>query len=342
VITGVYELAGQARPTSAVAPVLSKAGQKLYDKIKKMDPSVPQYTGMGAYTGFVDNHNTEGDTAPVGPRSTVRFLAPRSNASAPLHPRWLPSLDAHDLWKARLRKGTADSYVPWGLIGGHLASAGCERERCPAHDRPGENKADHLTREMKGTYNMVFRGEPAIDDIATYTHGMVQAIYEAYDLGPSCTPYEIAVGSQTTKMASCFPCTLFMVAAGYPPSSTHLGRGESWAPLYEPYDPDGQTTARDRAVVRDMNNRWYQTCTEFLALGLELLRSSDTRADHRDSVNDVKSYLDSHGRTPEADAEHKKECASDGYVACSVAATLILDALSLHDWESERINRTLQ
>ena len=76
-----------------------------------------------------------------------------------------------------------------------------------------------------------------------YTHGMIQAIYKAYSLGPSCAPYEIAVGDQTTKMASCVPCTLFMLAQGYPPTSTHLGRGESWAPLYETYNPDGKRTS---------------------------------------------------------------------------------------------------
>jgi hypothetical protein len=31
---------------------------------------------------------------------------------------------------------------------------------------------------------MVFNGEPTIDDIAIYTHGMIQAIYKAYALGP--------------------------------------------------------------------------------------------------------------------------------------------------------------
>jgi len=65
---------------------------------------------------------------------------------------------------------------------------------------------------------MVFNGEPTVDDVASYTHGMIQAIYKAYSLGPSCTPYEIAVGDMTKKMASCLPCTLFMVAAGYPPT----------------------------------------------------------------------------------------------------------------------------
>ena len=89
------------------------------------------------------------------------------------------------------------------------------------------NLADQSTILMKDAFGMVFTGEPTVDDIATYTHGMIQAIYKAYGLGPSCTPYEIAVGDQTKKMASCLPCTFFMVATGYPPNSIHLGRGES-------------------------------------------------------------------------------------------------------------------
>ena len=116
------------------------------------------------------------------------------------------------------------------------------------------NLADQITNEMRDNYKMVFNGEPTIDDIAIYTHGMIQAIYKAYALGPSCTPYEIAVGDLTKKMASCLPCTLFMVAAGYPPNSTHLGRGESWAPLYETYNPGGHAEPNERAVIRDLNN----------------------------------------------------------------------------------------
>jgi hypothetical protein len=78
------------------------------------------------------------------------------------------------------------------------------------------NLADQITGEMSATDKMVFNGDPTTADIVAYTHGMIQAIYNGYSLGPSCTPYEIAVGAVTTKMASCPPCTLFMVAQGYP------------------------------------------------------------------------------------------------------------------------------
>ena len=90
--------------------------------------------------------------------------------------------------------------------------------------------ADQIEREMRDVYGMVFADEPTMTDIATYTHGMIQAVYKAYALGPGCARYEIAVGDVTKKMASCLGCTLFMYATAYPPTAIHLGSAESWAP----------------------------------------------------------------------------------------------------------------
>jgi hypothetical protein len=165
--------------------------------------------------------------------------------------------------------------------------------------------------------------EPTVDDIATYPHGMIQAIYKAYGLGPSCTPYEIAVGDQTKKMASCLPCTFFMVATGYPPSSIHLGRGGSWAPLYAPYNPGGPTEVNEPGVIRDLNNAWYDACGKFLPAGLQILDDDHIAADHRASRDTARTYLTSNKGT-------------------TVAATLILDAVSMHESETDRINRTLR
>ena len=120
-IVGVYILAGQEMPQATdpdvtasplVAPVLSVKGRRLWDEIRAVSPATPQYTGRGAYTGFVDNHNTVGDTDPVGPRSTVRMVAPATGADGTPSERWLPP-EGHALWAPRQRKGT-DSFVPWG------------------------------------------------------------------------------------------------------------------------------------------------------------------------------------------------------------------------------------
>ena len=157
-----------------------------------------------------------------------------------LHPRWLPPPGSIPGTAPLLRKGTTDSYVPWGLIGGDAAAK--EPDSKMLNVTHATNLADQITGEMSATDKMVFNGDPTTADIAAYTHGMIQAIYKGYSLGPSCTPYEIAVGAVTTKIAVRIrvPCTLFMVAQGYPPTSIHLGRGESWAPLYQPYNPGGQ------------------------------------------------------------------------------------------------------
>jgi hypothetical protein len=320
-IMGVYELAGRETPTHAagiplVAPQLSRKGRALWDRIRTLSPGVAQYTGRGAYTGFVDNKNSEGDTDPVGPRSTVRMLAPASGSGA--HPRWLPP-SGLALWGPRRRKGT-DSYAAWGLIGGDKAS----KDPGPTNPTGASNLADQIEREMRDVYGMAFVGDPGPTDVATYTHGMIQAIYKAYALGPSCEPYEIAVGDLTKKMASCLPCTLFMHAAGYPPTSIHLGSGESWAPLFAPYNPDGPTEPNERGVVRDLNNAWYARSLEWLTLGLEILDEGHLAPSHAESHEAVRAYLKTH--------------ASD----TTVGGILILDALTLHEPEVNRIARTLR
>jgi hypothetical protein len=186
------------------------------------------------------------------------------------------------------------------------------------------NLADQITGEMRETYKMAFVGhEPTTSDIVGYTHGMIQAIYKAYSLGPSCAPYEIAVGSQTKKMASCLPCTLFMVAQGYPPTSTHLGRGESWAPLYEPYNPNGEEDEHEWAVVRDLNNSWCAKCDEYMRLGADVLATASLSEDHEPARDALRTYL--------------QTSASDK----AGAATIVLDALTIHDSESARVGRTL-
>jgi hypothetical protein len=295
-IMGVYVLADQTRPNEwtpgVIAsplepPVLTRKGEALWHQIKAVSPTLSQYTGRGAYTGFVDNKNTFGDTDPVGPRSTVRMTAPPPGAEAPTvvpHSRWLPP-EGHVLWNSRKRKGT-ETYVPWGLIAGDKAG----QDPAAGNDTHATNLADQIELEMRDRYGMVFTSDLTLTDIATYTHGMIQAIYKAYTLGPSCTPFEVAVGDQTKKMASCLPCTLFMHAAGYPPSSIHLGSGESWAPLYSPYNPNGPTEPNELGVVRDLNNAWYERCRQWLEIGLEILDDTRITTDHRASRDAVLEY----------------------------------------------------
>lgn len=308
VIMGVYKLTGQLAPACLPLPTLSPAGQKLWEKI--YSGNVPNlYVGRGAYAGFVDVSPGRTDARPVGPLSTVRMSVGAGNdPGAPRpSPRWLPATDSL-LW--RKRKPANGSPVPWGLI---------------MPDKPEDAAA--LTAKMQAQ-GMKFL-PPQIDptDIATYTHGMIQAIYRAYQMGPDCTPYEIPVGTDTKKLASCLPCTLFMYAAGYPPSSIHLGRGESWAPLYRPYDPDGLPPMRGEDVtVRALNARWYEKCDSWLRTGLDILSDRFVNPEYVTTCQSVRVYLASRPAPQNP----------------TVAANLILDAVTIHDKEIARINRTLK
>ena len=137
---------------------------------------------------------------PVGHRgsiqSTKRYNVPEVGYGS----RWVPDAYAYPTI------GDQDT-VPWGLIG----------------DQRSVGKG-----MLEQPFDMSGDGS-----VVGYTHGMIQAIYESAWTGPWCTPYEIAVGTETTKLASCFTCTLFMYANGYPPSAIHLGQGASWVPWYE-------------------------------------------------------------------------------------------------------------
>ena len=74
-IMGVYVLAGKETPQKVypdviasplTAPVLSEKGKALWEKIRTVSPTTPQYTGRGAYTGFVDNKNSVRQHRPGG------------------------------------------------------------------------------------------------------------------------------------------------------------------------------------------------------------------------------------------------------------------------------------
>jgi hypothetical protein len=201
-------------------------------------------------------------------------------------------------------------------------------EKAPLPPKPelpsGKNEADQITALLQ-SQGMAYVGSPPTrEDILGYTHGMIQAVYKAYSLGPACAPYEIAVGKVTTKLASCFACTMFITALGYPPSSGHLGRGESWAPMYEPYNPGASQEPNERAVIRDLNTAWSLACGQWLRYGIGVLAQAKVAKSHAAALGELSTFVDSRRIDP------------------SVCATLILDALTVHDKEIDRIDRTLE
>jgi hypothetical protein len=299
------------------AEPVAEAARKLRELASAKGGDAIGYQGYGAYTGFVDD--------PVYNRgsiqSTMRFNIPVDGYGE----RWSPPTFEYVVKSTKVGDHTDRA---WGLILGQIA----------------------LDEEM-------VQPEYTLDDehgnIVGYTHGMVQAIYVSAQTGPWCTPFEIAVGTKTTKLASCFPCTTFMYANGFPPSAIHIGRGESWVPFFE-VRPPGPTPPTPLAQVRSdleiepeeppakapyatyhpitdtaiaaLNDRWRLECRQHLSLGIRALNQDSkaaVAARHRPRLELLEEFL--------------ADRADDPYAG----ANLILDAVTLHDTEANRIDRVL-
>lgn len=65
------------------------------------------------------------------------------------------------------------------------------------------------------------------DKLFASCHGMIRAMCK-YLPTKSDVLVELALGKDTSKVASCMPCSLFMSSNGTPASATHLGRGDNW------------------------------------------------------------------------------------------------------------------
>ena len=93
--------------------------------------------------------------------------------------------------------------------------------------------------------------------------------------------------------------------------------------MHRPDNPGDEAELNEHGVIRDLNGRWYEGCAEFVTLGLRILDDDHIADGHKASTDAVRRYLD----------DNKDK---------TVAGTLILDALTPHDSEAERIDRTLK
>lgn len=60
-------------------------------------------------------------------------------------------------------------------------------------------------------------------------HGMTQSIFHyGGTIDSSKVNMELALSEDTSKVASCIPCSMFMWANGVPATATHFGRGDNW------------------------------------------------------------------------------------------------------------------
>ncbi len=265
------------------------------------------YQGRGAYTGFISGR----EGGQTGLLTTYRHTIPTDNANGR---RWHPTAILPGMGP---EVGAGDDKKTWGMIGTKKVQNG------PLPDKSGKDTS--LKAE-----GMHFEGpEPTPGtDIVGYTHGMIQAIYDIYwkiETGlakaKAGIPHEIAVGDKTTKLSSCFPCSVFMEATGYPASSTHLGRGESWSPLY-PKTP--AATSQDKGFHK-ANTAWHAYCRAILVAGADCLMKGKAlvATSHDGSLALLHTYLGAH-------------------TAPLDSANLILDAVTVHESEVKRVGRTIK
>ncbi len=178
-----------------------------------------------------------------------------------------------------------------------------------------------------------------------YVHGMCSAISHCIDEGPWATPYEMTTGSSTTKLASCFPCTTFMYSSGFPPSSIHLGRGESWLPPrnsarleVKPSLGTPLSTDCDGDICGNLSKRWHREIYQQLQLGSVVLsqpRVAELIAqDNVLAAKALKAELRLYGKSSESPAPQ--------FTIESQGGSLFLSALSVHDSEVNRLKRCFQ
>lgn len=290
-------------PTRVKAPTPSGPAEELFGFATK-DKTIRDrlgYQGRGAYTGFIDGR-PDGQTALM---STFRFRAAEDEVSA--DPRWGSRWMPSDAQTPPIGLGRSERI--WGMIATNWDQEKTAAEGMYFQDSDGE------------------RGWTGLNTghIVGYVHGMIQAIYDVagHDKGKGGTPYEIAVGKETTKLASCIPCTLFMEATGNPASAVHLGRGESWCILH----PTGATSRLNTARQR-CNDEWAAYCAGIVAIGAKALK--DRIVATNKSLEPLLAFIDTVGRDgpQEGKADYR-------------LANLILDAVTVHENEYKRINRTI-
>lgn len=271
------------------------------------------YRGRGAYTGMIDNPiNDESDLYP-----TERVAYNTENTPLPLSGVTFKDFDVYCI-----DENSEDTPLPWGLIGGLINLSN------------DKSKGMGPIKAQDGHFRI------------GYVHGMCSAIVKCKHSGPWATPYEMATGCHTTKMASCFACTTYMYANGYPPSSIHLGRGESWVPPMKDYirlEEHKDTSSQDLDYSNNCLIEWQREISAYIALGLDCINKTKKLAflseTHKEQLDELvkiifKNNFDVFGN--EINLE-KVMMDSGSHQHISEA---FLEALTVHKKDSDRIKDT--
>lgn len=105
----------------------------------------------------------------------------------------------------------------------HKASLGDNRGDLTKELQDNESKLAELKRQKVAGSIQPWSSTKHLASV----HGLVRAL-NAYKTAQHAACCELALGPDTTKVASCIPCALFGYAIKRPPNFVHLGRGDCW------------------------------------------------------------------------------------------------------------------
>ncbi|WP_428242908.1 hypothetical protein [Gynuella sp.] len=299
------------------------------------------YIGRGAYTGIYDDDvEYFGDISYENGTSTRPTLRVFREDKA-----WLPTRSPNDEYKN----------VPWGVIGVPTD---------PKYYKKDAKVSNYDSIKDEGMGPLPGNPEVNKSKKIGYIHGLCSAVHVCAFHGPWTTPYEVATGNLTTKIASCFPCTTFLYASGYPPSSAHLGRGESWVPPIKddqvavekdsyPIDiePEKSLIAKGNPYYEEdcdsFKTRWDDDIADYLRLGIEIITMGEQREAQRLEkvlVGGLENKLEA---LVVMSSEYKETLgALQTFVAAKHTndelSSRFLDALTIHDSEWKRVKRTFE
>jgi hypothetical protein len=260
------------------------------------------YIGRGAYCGLV----IDDDGYAVNAMSTICTTL---NEQTPgIGDRWRPAADA-EVRTAQYKDSAKEA--TWGII--------------------GNVKLQTVLQQQGMRFYPQLGGVPIPPDkdkdIVGYTHGMIRCIYETVRVGQG-TAFEMSIGTDTFKLASCLSCSSFMMANGVNASSSHLGRGESWVPYYSSeshnhsYFPD---KVNIDAAIMQCNNKYAEFMHQCLTDGVAAMNISPTWV------------AEAHKRALIALGEKLQRSRKSNSVACD----LYLDAMTFHKSDAKRLDETL-
>ncbi|MBQ4837127.1 hypothetical protein [Pseudoalteromonas luteoviolacea] len=256
------------------------------------------YIGRGAYCGLV----VDDDGNAVSAMSTI--CTALNEDTIDVGNRWKPNKEA-EVRKSQYNNKTDT----WGVI--------------------GNEELQETLREQGMRFYPSDQDLNSDNDIVGYTHGMIRCIYETERIGQG-TAFEMSIGKDTFKLASCAACSSFMMANNVDPSSSHLGRGESWAPYYTS-ESHNESCYKDHIeggigeAIKRCNSKYAEFMHTCLNIGAKVMNNTLSWVSRSHVAALEKLLLKLEGS--------KKDN--------TIARDLFLDAMTYHKSDAKRIDETL-